>query len=554
MNMKLSGITALLLCLLSGNAAEPLLRAGIMTDTHINEKESSFHLVKPALELFKAHKTDVVIHMGDFADVHCPGGYRMYRKIFNRIFPENAPKEIIVYDGHDASGHPNREQAFKAMQKNLGKINDPYDKIIINGYTFLVYPFKADLKRQEKEMTEAVNTSNGRPVFVLDHHPPFATTATSRQWGSITRRRLADKFPQVVRITGHSHGSLRNERNIWQGKFTTVNAGCLYNWPGMLIGNSAENKTPDEVMIMEVYQDKILFRCFSVRDRQEIRAGNPWSVPWPFDEKTAPYSAENRLKTFPAAEFPANSKIKLLPQKGKVSSILFTFPEAEEVKNCYIYKTELFQGTKRITRKDYHSTFWKTHPGKEVSGSWSGGFLEEGKRYRFTVTPINFAGREGKSLESSFTASALEKGEIRFECKDPLLPGCKVMTGTFGGKPLKMHRNFFRHPGGEARIEFPPEAWKGNAGDRFRLVIDLETIQQKDWQWTLRLRNTRPAWPANYRMWTLPGKPGSVRYVIDFEKKSSAGTLNLQITESSWGQFRVNYMRIERFLSQKNGN
>ena len=98
MNMKLSGITALLLCLLSGNAAEPLLRAGIMTDTHINEKESSFHLVKPALELFKAHKTDVIIHMGDFADVHCPGGYRMYRKIFNRIFPGNAPKEIIVYD------------------------------------------------------------------------------------------------------------------------------------------------------------------------------------------------------------------------------------------------------------------------------------------------------------------------------------------------------------------------------------------------------------------------------------------------------------------------
>ena len=87
----------------SVSAEEPLLKAGIMTDTHINEKESSFHLVKPALELFKAHKTDVIIHMGDFANVHCPGGYRMYRRIFNRIFPENAPREIIIYDGHDAA-------------------------------------------------------------------------------------------------------------------------------------------------------------------------------------------------------------------------------------------------------------------------------------------------------------------------------------------------------------------------------------------------------------------------------------------------------------------
>lgn len=549
---RLTSAVLSLLFSASVSAEEPLLKAGIMTDTHINEKESSFHLVKPALELFKAHKTDVIIHMGDFANVHCPGGYRMYRRIFNRIFPENAPREIIIYDGHDAAGHPNREQAFKAMQKNLGKVNAPYDKIILKGYTFLIYPFKADLKRQEKEMTEAIKTSAGRPVFVLDHHPPFGTTATSRQWGSITRKRLADKFPQVIRISGHTHGSLRNERNIWQGKFTAVNAGCLYNWPGMLIGNSPETKKPEEVMIMEVYQDKILFRCFSVKDRQEIRAENPWSVPWPFDETTAPYSAENRLKTFPAAEFPAGGRIKLLPQKGKTNKIQFTFPEADAVKNCYIYKTELFQGKKRITRKDYHSTFWKKHPGKEISGSWSGGFLEEGKRYRFTVTPINFAGREGRSLEASFSAPVLEKGEIRFECKDPLLPGCKVMTGTSGGKALKMHRDFFRHSGGDVRIEFPKGVWAGEAGTCFRFVLDIETRQQPDWQWCLRLRCPRPAWDANYRMWTVPGNPGVLRYVIDFEKKSSQGELHLLINESTWGQFKVHSVRIERFLGQKN--
>ena len=545
--MKFAGAALLLLNLLAVNAAEPLLRAGIMTDTHINEKRSSFHLVEPALKLFKEHKTDVIIHMGDFADVHCPGGYRMYRKIFNEIFTGSRPQEIFIYDGHDAAGHPNREQAFKAMQKNLGNVNAPYDQKTIKGFTFLIYPYKADLKRQEKEMTEAVKASKGRPVFVLDHHPPFGTTANSRLWGSRPKRRLADKFPGVIRISGHSHGSLRNERNIWQGKFTTVNAGCLYNWSGILVGTPAENKTPDEVMIMEIYPDKIIFRCFSVRDKKEIRPDAPWSIPWPFDEKTAPYSDKNRLLRDRAAQFPAGSRIRIQPVTEKVFEVRYSFPEAADIRNCYIYQTELFSGGKRITRKDYHSSFWKKIPDKTLRASWSGGFLETGKIYRMTVTPISFAGKKGKSLETEFTVPQLERGEVLFECKDPQLPGCRVMTGISGGTPLKTHKGFFRHPGGHSRIEFPGKVWQGKAKDRFRFIFDLETIQQPGCQWTLRLINRKPLWHANYRMWTLPDKSGSVRYVIDFEKKSEKGELYLLITESFWGQFKVNYMRIERF-------
>ncbi|MBR2910876.1 MAG: metallophosphoesterase [Lentisphaeria bacterium] len=533
-------------------AEKPVFKAGIMSDTHISEKLSSFRLVKPALELFKDHKVDLVIHMGDFADVHCPEGYRLYRKIFNGIYKKNPPQELFVYDGHDAAGHKNREQAFRAMQKNLGNVNAPYAKLVLKGYTFLVYPYKSDLKRQEKEMTEAVKTSNGRPVFVLDHHPPFGTTATSRLWGSRPLRRLADKFPQVIRISGHSHGTLWNERNIWQGKFTAVNAGCLYNWTGILIGNAAENTKPDGVLIMEVYPGKILFRRFSVTNKKEIRPEKVWCIPLPFDEKTAPYSQKNRLRREKPAEFPEGSVVKINIPSKNIHTVNYTFPQAEDVRNCYIYKTELFEGKKRIARKDYHSSFYQKHPAEEVYASWSCGFLKPGKSYRFTVTPVNFAGREGKSLESIFTAPAFEQGEVRFECFDPLLPGCKVSTGTSGGKALRKHKDFFRHPGGDVRIEFPRGVWEGAKGTRFRFVIDLETRQQPDCQWTLRLRSPRPAWSANTRMWTIPGNSGIMRYVIDFEKKSTQGELYLLITESFWGQFKVHSVRIERFSGQKN--
>ena len=531
-------------------SGKPLLTAGIMTDTHINEQMSSFYLVKPALQLFKKHKVDMVIHMGDFANVHCPDGYKLYRKIFNSIFTDHKPREITVFDGHDAvkfkRGYPDMNEAFANMKKHLEATNDPYDKIIFKGYTFLVYPFKNDLKRQERETAEAVKNAGDRPVFVLEHHPPFGTTATSRLWGSRRVRRLADKFPQVIRISGHSHGTLWNERNIWQGNFTTVNAGCLFYWPGILIGTPARSKRPEEVMIMEVYQDKILFRCFSVRDGFELRAGNPWCVPWPFDPATAPYSDANRQKTMPAAEFPADAVLKPVFAGTPCTEVKFKVPEAVNIRSCYIYKTEIRSEGKLIARTDHHSSFWKKKPNAFLEGSWSGGFFEEGKKYTVSITPVNFAGKEGRSLTADFTAPAMKKGDVRFECKDPQLPGCKVLTAT--GKKLRRNGAFFRHSGDEVRIHFPQGVWKGKAGDKFRFTIDLETVQQPGSQWTLRLRNSSPVWSARYRMWTLPGKPGSVRYCIDFEKKSERGELFLQISESFWGQFKVNYIKIERFL------
>ena len=529
-------------------AEKPLLKAGIMSDTHINEKRSSFHLVEKALKLFKDHKVDLVIHLGDFADVHCPGGYRLYRQIFNEIFTVSRPRELFVYDGHDAARHPDMAQAFKAMQKNLGNVNPPYWQEKIKGYTFLVYPYKADLKRQEKEMTRAVAQAQGRPVFVLDHHPPFDTTAVSRLWGNRPRRRLAEKFPQVIRLSGHSHGTLWNERNIWQGKFTTVNAGCLQYWPGMLPGNIPQQKTPEEVMVMEVYANRILFRCFSVTDKQEIRAASPWCVPWPFDEKTAPYSDKNRFKTMPAVQFPAGAELEMTFQGTPCREVRFTFPEAADIRNCYIYKTELFCDGQRIARKDYHSSFYKKVPDKEIHASWNSGFFTPGKTYRMSVSPVNFAGKTGRSLEKTFTVPEVEKGEVTFECSDPLLPGCRVLTGLRGGKVLRKHKDFFRHPGGDVRLEFPAGVWQGKAGTRFRLVLDIETIQQENCQWTMRLRCPRPAWSAQYRMWTLPGRQKKLRYVFDFRKKSDQGELYLHITESAWGRFKVHFVKIERFL------
>ena len=46
-------------------AGEPVLRAGIMTDTHIGETAESCAHVRKAFELFRAQKADLVVNLGN---------------------------------------------------------------------------------------------------------------------------------------------------------------------------------------------------------------------------------------------------------------------------------------------------------------------------------------------------------------------------------------------------------------------------------------------------------------------------------------------------------
>ena len=56
-------------------AKEPILRVGIMTDTHIGETAESCVLVRKAFEVFRAQKADLIVNCGDIADKHYPATF-----------------------------------------------------------------------------------------------------------------------------------------------------------------------------------------------------------------------------------------------------------------------------------------------------------------------------------------------------------------------------------------------------------------------------------------------------------------------------------------------
>ena len=415
------------LCVPSALAGEvPLFRVGIVTDTHVQKippdakpsyrafLEDSYVRVERAYELFKRHGVSLIANLGDISHDYHPDGYKRYADIRRATFPDadTAPKELYVWAGHDWRGHPERneqkacEQAWQTVRKLLGIANERTDSLVFGGFRFLVFPQYVDYAHYERMIAEACRKSPERPVFVCEHVPAYDTTEDSVIWGDRRRREILSKFPQVITLTGHSHGSLRNERNIWQGEFTNVSAGCLAHWNAPLPGCSDETYRSWGCLVMEVYPNRAVFRRFDLQDRSEIGAGNPWTVSWPFDPKTAPYNPRVRAAHEKSPAFPSGSQLTLTTDDPSgFSDVRVSFPSAGPTDAVHFHRVELAKPDKGgdwvvfarcDVRADYHLRPKERHA--VSSKRLSSAYFEGLKRCRITVTPVDFWGNAGQPL------------------------------------------------------------------------------------------------------------------------------------------------------------
>ena len=534
---------------LSG-AEEPDLRVGIFTDTHIRKTEESCQLSRQAFELFKRHKVDMVVHLGDLADRHYPEGYKIYRRYFDEVFGDQKPKEIYIYANHDRVDIKT-EAGFDAdmvkFKNALNIQNEVCDKFVLKGYPFLVYPdfpgYPLD-ERMTADVREMIGKYPGKPVFVLDHVSPYDTTEGSRVWGHHPRRTVFDQFPQVIHFSGHTHNSLRNELCIWQGNFTAVNAGCLATW--------GRGKKSDEVLVMEVFPDKILLHRYSVTDGREIRPENPWRIPWPFDPENAPYRLANRKAHSPALEFPIGSKITVHAKGDPFEEVDFSFPDAEHPEGCYRYLIRLEKkmpsgGFEAVTEMDDFGPFYlkEARPPEEIKVRFSAAVFDPHAEYRITVIPQNFYGTVGKPLQQTFRTGTPERGKVVFESEKPE-ESCVYMTELTDGTVLKPQDGIFNYPGGNTRLIFPNEVWAGPKGTRFRFAIRMALDQPLDSTWTLVLRSTATGRNANIRVVTPSGKTESFIFSLDLDKKTDDDSYFLLLREGKPGKVAFRYVRVEK--------
>ena len=545
----------LLSAVLIGAAEKPLARVGLMSDTHVTRKPASCRILKKAMQLFKTHKVDMIINCGDVADKYWEQAYKNYRNTVKSVYPQNKPKELFAFAWHDVinvgNWHTGWEKAWPLFKKGLEIEHEPYSKHYLAGFIFLTAPQNTDWQIYEKMIADACKETPGKPVFLVDHVPAGNTVYNSGTWGSIRARKVLNRYPQIVQISGHVHGTFRNELQIWQGEFTQINVGSTGSpWGGSLVGTAPTGSRSDEALIMELFKDKFVVRRFDLQNNTEYKKEAPWTFPIPFDPKTAPYTAGNRRMVIP--EFAKNSTVAIKPDKVPCSSITATFPEAKCPEGTFIYEFTLFRKNTAgkwesfSTRESFGGFRLPENKRTFNSHTFSAGFFDSGKEYRIRITPRNFLGQNGKPLYCTFTMPAKADTVLVYESTDPM-KDCPFTNGLSGGKRQTAVNGFYKHNFHDARLEFPQNVWQGPAGTRFRFTIDMHMKQPgKERQWTLVLRNPKPLQNANARIATPQGDSGVQRYVIEISKQEDLFNYYLLVREGLPGEIRFNYVKIEK--------
>ncbi len=517
--------------LLASNPGARVARIGIMTDTHVYDELESCSRVKAALELFKAQGAEMVINCGDIADWHCPEGYRFYRQTFNSVYPAAAtrPKEIYAYAAHDVGRYKGPDGsigAFKELKRLLEAPNDPTCAFTWKGLPFLVFPQFTGKPgyltwaEYAKAVDDACKANPGKPVFVIDHVPPAGTTFHSWTWGSEGCRKALEGHPQVVSISGHVHGSLASERQIWQGSFTAINFGCLQTWGGFAAGSTPppQGKPNYGVAVMDVYADRLVIRRYDVRDGSEYFPDDPWIVPLPFAAKSAPYAREAHLRHVaarrPLPTFAPGAKVTV---KAVEEGLSIAFPEAASPSRAFAYRLVCSRRTAAgtwvpFTRDDMFGDFWQAE--KERTGQANyvlgGALFAAGEKIRVSVTPLDCFERPSKAIETAYTVPSAPAtvGEVAAE-KIAFTENRKTVPRSANG--------WFAPTTGQGTAWFPKEIL-GDAkpGAKLVLVVDLHTVcADEEWHgW----RVTLPSFDRKTTGWMQmpPGDCGPLRYALPF--------------------------------------
>lgn len=563
----------------SSDGSARVMRIGVMTDTHVGKTVESCSRVRQALELFKSKGCDMVINNGDIADWHYPTGYQAYRQVSDEVYGSDYhPQEIFTYAWHDTYAYNGlsrsewskasvQMQAFADVQRILKAKNGPLAKILFRGYVFLVFPqFVGDrgyisFAEYEQMIASACAETPDRPVFVVDHIPPGETVYSSYMWGDKRRTRVLSKYPQVVHLSGHVHGSLRNDLFIWQKEFTAINSGCLQVWRGDVSSDTEPAKKEYGVLTIDVFPNRLLVRRWDVRDGTEICAKSPWNVPLPFVAATAPYRLDSRKALAKPPLFAADASITVKCDGDPLKRLVVGFPEAggDVMKYRVDFMTRRHGEWGCLSCKEVISEFWKRAQDRTgiVETYFRPEILEDGQTYRIMVTPISQYCLEGACIESeSSTMSAnLPAMKLVWESLNPmedlklmhLAVPCNAKTPSY---PHQCADDGWYEKIGNAgaRFELPKGVFSGRPGDVFVVVIDAECRQPLEGDMlSFSVIDPVTSTRISPRCGTFRGRSGFLRYVVVAQQPKDKVFPDAHIAVEMCGvekRFRVERIRV----------
>ena len=531
-------------CLCMAVLGVAVFRVGIMSDTHVTTNRASFARLEKAYALFKSKGVDLIVNCGDIAERFAPKAYTTYAEVRREAYPDPkaAPDELYCWAWHDAWGYGGKLseshlEPYPEVKRLLGMTNEPYEERVYAGFPFLVFPQWLDKPRYESTLARVCAANPGKPVFVFDHVPPQATTEDSIHWGDTYRRDVLSRHPQVIVVSGHAHGSLRDERNIWQGAFTAVSAGCLTFFDGDFPGKDDNVRAQNHsVLVMELFSDRAVFRRYSVVDGSEIGAADPWVVHWPYDPKTAAQADENWSRRHARPAFPAGAVLSVEPRSPgqrascplQGTSLSVSWPAAADDSAVQRYRLELRRNGRRFALREQRGDFWK-EPGERrltYSDNVDAGYFTPGERVTIAVYPVDFRGNAGSPLMWEGVPD-LPRGELVWE-----------------GLPKGIKKGeWFESP--DWRTDYPLPFVLPKDG-KYRCIVDLEADQDERGTVSLCFCGEGVRWPPEC---STPIGRTDLRYVMLSGEWKKGDSCALRICFPTQGKLRIRNVRIERIRS-----
>lgn len=456
---------------------ERRLRFGVLCDVHINGA-ADVPCFKRALEYFRDSAVDAVVICGDIADTGRVAQLQLAADAWFEVFPDNklpsgtTVEKLFVSGNHDWNCGNNTfdktnpellRYDFRNNWKTIWR-EDSYSKIwqrTVKGYVFIGNHWDCtDMASEVTACSHGVNAyedlpayleahrtelSGERPFFYLQHAQQKNTCFGSRAWGEDTGTTTAalSNFSNAVTFSGHSHYSLTDDRSIWQGGFTALNAGSLaytglddadhlageFEYENGYTGNAKTmaqyaRRDGKQGLLVSVYDDAIVYHRREFYGAESRALGEDWVQPLPAADHPTAFDYSTRAAALAAPEFPSGARLTGVGGTAKtrgnvsVSATTFTFPAANAGGGLRPHHYEVrFIGAdtanpvvRHVLAQGFNMPPSDVRAVGRSEATLAASIVPAGKVVRVEVTPVSAYGTRGTPISATADGDALRAG------------------------------------------------------------------------------------------------------------------------------------------------
>jgi predicted phosphodiesterase len=429
----------------------PNLKVGIVSDTHIQDEASARHF-ENALRYFRDCGVDAVMHVGDIGDWGLVSAWRYAADAWEKVFPDDCAPDgrrvvkLFTTGNHDFEGIKYWDQKEEMYAQGYAEdellvdndmagqwerfFGEPFKPVVhkrVKGYDFITTHWNHRGEIAEWMMLHGDEIDRNKPFFFFQHVNPDDTIAAGCSGDGGVARKAFDGEPNAVVIGGHTHLSITDGHQIWQGGFTAVGAASL-SWSELPFGyeNARQLKAQKgyveempslqdrfyqrvkQGMVMSVYDNRIVFEKRDFTHGCELDA--PWIVHLPVALRK-PYAPSAHAAATPVPRFRDDARVLSRTVVGenrrgmKSVQMVLDFPSA--VRNgvrAYDYEiwVEPANGEGRLVSRVVSPTYncGFSHECKAVQAVFSVRKLPKGVPYRIAVYPRNCFGGKGNPIRT----------------------------------------------------------------------------------------------------------------------------------------------------------